>query len=132
MNGLKPFTRLLLRNEGNRLWPNFKGQCQMSANLKKSKAWLTASNLIDQIIRYKENLKMKAIFNLLFSWTGHKPNRTSFICKEQKKKNVWHTISHYKKGNHFVSLKLKDSHLWIYSLREKIYIVWADVNIIQS
>ena len=68
----------------------------MSANLNKCKAWLIASNLIDQIIRYKENLKMKAIFNLPFSWTGHKPNRTSFICKEKKKKNVSHTISHYK------------------------------------
>lgn len=38
MNGLKPFTRLLLRNEGNRLRPNFKGHCQMSANLKKKQS----------------------------------------------------------------------------------------------
>ena len=119
MSGLKPFARLLLRNEGNRLRPNSKGQCQMSANLNKCKAWLIASNLIDQIIRYKENLKMKAIFNLPFSWTGHKPNRTSFICKEKKKKNVSHIISHSLQNNHFVSLKLKDSHLWIYSLRKK-------------
>ena len=36
----------------------------MSENLNKCKTWLIVSKFIDQIIRYKENLKMKAIFNL--------------------------------------------------------------------
>ena len=66
----------------------------MSANLNKCKAWLIASNLIDQIIRYKENLKMKAILIFLI-YLSHELaiNQTELHLYAKKRKRKMSHIS---------------------------------------